>query len=115
MGATVGGEEGPGLAGELRSWGELRSRLRPKKAGLDYLIKEADFPPRASEGWSKALVGFVIRPGFGDGEGGLGEEWGELRPDVPTPGSATSGNYAPSPPWKCGCDFRPVPREDPQG
>ena len=29
----------------------------PQKAGLDYLIKEADFPPRASEGWSKALVG----------------------------------------------------------
>ena len=49
------GEEGPGLAGELLE----RTRLppSPQKAGLDYLIKEADFPPRASEGWSKALVG----------------------------------------------------------
>ena len=76
----LGGGRRPRLGGRTPLPGRTTLPPSPPEDGSDWLIKEADFPPRASEGWSKALVGLfsaaVLEPGKGD--------WGGM-----------GGNYAP--------------------
>ena len=69
----LGGGRRPRLGGRTPLPGRTTLPPSPPEDGSDWLIKEADFPPRASEGWSKALVGCcsaaVLEPGKGDWRG----------------------------------------------